>query len=107
MKRWSGLTIVGLALLGNACEDSQRMCDHDDACDSICLAYENSVLMSACSEDGMCVCIDSEDLACDASEVVEEGEKAHCEKVCAAVRPGTQGVCKQSECTCLEADVSE
>ena len=97
--KWIWLMGVILALGFVSCEE-RRMCDDDASCYSICATYENSVMMFACSAEGTCVCINAEELACDAAEVVEEGEKPHCEKVCSAVKPGSEGVCIKSLCEC-------
>ena len=102
-KKWISLMGLMLALGVISC-DEKRMCDDDASCYSVCAMYEKSVMMFACSAEGSCICLDSEELACDAAEVVEEGEIPHCEKVCAAVKPGSQGVCKKSMCECQDAD---
>lgn len=90
-----------LAFAFASCDDN-RMCDDDAACYSVCAMYEKSILLVACSSEGTCICMDSEALACDAAEVVEEGEKPQCEKVCSSVKPGSEGVCKKSLCECRE-----
>lgn len=108
-KKWFGFLLCLGMIVWNGCDNDLRMCETDSACYTICGTYEQSVMMYACTEEGTCVCIDSEELACDASETVEEGELSHCEKVCSAVRPGTIGVCSKSVCSCLdpEGDTAE
>jgi len=81
---------------------SEGVCAKDIDCFSVCKMYSQNTVLYACSE-GMCSCLDKDELTCDPDESVKDGEKTHCEKVCEALKPGTTAVCASNLCECQAA----
>lgn len=90
------------AMTFSGCDSNSDMCKEDSDCYSLCVTYSQTNMIYACSE-GQCLCADETQLACEADEVVEAGEKPHCEKLCDALKPGTKGVCTSGACACTES----
>ena len=86
------LAFVALGIAG--CEVEKEMCTSDEQCQAVCLAYDSNMIWSQCHE-GTCRCVAKEMLECSA-------EKDNCAAICATYRPGTQGSCENSYCTCKE-----
>lgn len=100
MKKWLILSLP-IAFFGlSACDSDLAICHKDSECQAFCRAYATTDLLYACTDEGTCKCVDSEELECDPKEEVDEGEKTHCEKLCPSVKPGSVGACKNKQCVC-------
>ncbi len=102
MKRITLCAAFFTALLAFGCRNDTDMCQKDADCYALCVSYAQSNMLYACTEDKQCTCIDAEERECDITEEVAKGEQTHCEKLCSAVKPGTQGVCNDNLCDCVD-----